>query len=125
MFVKFAAVPFVFPDVLVDPLMAYLDAKILQHPVRHLFWTKVLSQISFNFMPIFSRYSPFRLLPTVFSKSLGLFMTITSLSSISLQLSADCRFMNANFFCYFRLVVTSIQKYFNLVPFKRGKRSKT
>jgi len=100
MAVQLTAIPFVFPNVLVDSFGTDLNAKMFQNPLSGLFGAEILSQVSLNNKPV-SRGDPsfgFPLSPLC--PSLSLFITIASFSSVSVQFSADRRFIDADDFGY-------------------------
>jgi len=121
MLVQLAAIPFVFPDMLVDPFVTDLDTISLQDPLSGLFRAEILSQVSLNDDPVFTRnpFSGFVLSP--FCYPLCLLVPITSFSGISPQLSANRRFMNSYNLRDFRLIVAYFQKLIYKVSLFIGK----
>ena len=112
---------FIHENVLVDPFMADLKTVVVLEPIRYLLRAPFLADQRFDQSPGGGFYAIPGFLASVQSKLLGLFGSITFLSTITSKFSADRGFVNLHMVCNFRLYMSCFQKYVNLVSLFLGK----
>jgi hypothetical protein len=112
---------FIHENVLVDPFMADLKIVVFLEPVRCLLRAPFLADQRFDQDPGEGFYAIPGFLTSVQSKLLSLLGSVTFLSTMASEFSADRGFVNLHMVCNFRLYVSCSQKCINLVSLFLGK----
>ena len=107
-------------DVLVNPFMTDPGFFVFLHPQRNLLWAPILADPFLDPDPSLRLDTPSVPLTPVDRFLVSLFWTISSLALVPFHLPTDGRFMNSNYFCYFRLIMLTFQKCLNLISLTLG-----
>ena len=100
--------------------MTDTNLSMLPHPERDLLRDPILTELYFYPFPGLG-WDP-SVIPAapIYGFAMSLFWTISSLTSVPFQFSADSRFVNSNRLGYFRLIMVSFQKCMNLISLTLG-----
>jgi len=106
---------FIHENVLVDPFMADLKIVVFLEPIRYLLRAPILADQRFDQDPGGGCYAIPGFLTSVQSKLMSLLGSITFLSTIAPEFSADRGFVYLDQACNFRLWMSRFHKRINLV----------
>jgi hypothetical protein len=95
--------------------MANLNSMIFMQPSRNLLGAPVQAQLGFDNVPGFLKDANMPVLVVIESFKLRLFSSLSSSTTVTVQLSADGGFMATNLFGSLGLVMTYFQKSINLI----------
>ena len=115
MLVKGSTSPFVGQDGLINPLMTDLHIVLGLQPSRYLFRAPVSQDQLLNPSPGFGTDAALGFVTPSEGQAVGLFGTLTTLTTIAPQFPTDGRFMHTEGFRNLSLVVTHFLKGINLV----------
>jgi len=121
MFVEFAVVLLIFPNMLIYPFWTHLNALVIQDPMRRLLGAKVHFQVPINKHPLALRYPFLGLVAPLLRHPLCLFVPIASLSCVAPQLTTNSRSMNTSNSRNLCLIKSCFQKVINKVFLFLGK----
>ena len=121
MLVKSSTSPFVGQDGLINPLMTDLHIVLGFQPPRYLFRAPVLPNQLLNPSPGFKTDAALGFVTPSERQTVGLFGTLTALTTIAPQFPTDGRFMHTDGFRNLSLVVTHFLMGINLVSLCLGK----
>jgi hypothetical protein len=112
---------FIAQDVLIYPLVTNLDIIVFQQPARNLFWAPFHTNFGFHQRPGFSLDPAFNLLSPPLRQGICLLWSITSLTTISAQLSTYRGFIHSYKFGDLGLIYSHFHKRIYLVSLFLGK----
>ena len=109
MLVKVVTCPFIGQDVLIDPFMIDMNTVLCFQPPRYLFRAPILLNQLFNPLPSFRRDARLGLVASAERQAVGLFGTLSPLTTIAPQFPTNSRFMEADGISNLGLVVTNFR----------------
>ena len=121
MLVKGSTSPFVGQDGLINPLMTDLHIVLGFQPSRYLFRAPVLPNLLFHPSPSFGTDAALGFVTPSEGQAVGLFGTLTALTTIAPQFPTDGHFMHVDGFRNLSLLVTHFLMGINLVSLFLGK----
>ena len=121
MLVKVATRLFIGQEVLIDPFMTDMNTGLGFQPSRYMFRAPILLNQLFNPLPSFRRDARLGLVASAERQAVGLFGTLSPLTTIAPQFPTNGRFMHIDGISNLGLVVTNFLMGINLVSLCLGK----